>query len=294
MLIGKQVLDEKKIRSLIADIKKKKELGELGDDFVRERLFKYLQKNHKAAKFLLHTPSSKSSRYKSVVKAVRAELRTVTGLFQLEKGPAERQKLLAQLLKGAPALPTVAKLLQTHASTKERLPFYQELYSKLFTHTGLPQTVIDLGCGLNPFSIPYMTAGPLKYYAYDIAEGEIASLKKFFRWLHARNPAFVGSAGVLDLLHWAKLKESVDADICFLFKMTDVLDRGKGHKVTEAVIKSVPAQWVVVSFPILTMSGKRMNHPRRQWIELMCQRLFYKFYILVFNNEMFYVIRKSR
>ena len=183
MLLGKQVLDEQKVRALINDIKQKKELRELGDDFVRERLFKYLQRNHKAAKFLLHAPSSKSSRYKLVIKAVRAELRTVTGLFQLEKGPAERQKLLAQLLKGAPALPTVAKLLQTHASTKERLPFYQELYSKLFTHTGLPQTVIDLGCGLNPFSIPYMAAGPLKYYAYDINDEEIQHLNLFFTFL---------------------------------------------------------------------------------------------------------------
>ncbi|MDP3697255.1 MAG: hypothetical protein Q8R55_04490 [Candidatus Taylorbacteria bacterium] len=294
MLLGKHVLDEKEVHSLIADIKQKKELRELSDDFVHDRLFKYLQKNHKAATFLLQAHSPKSSRYKSIIKAVRAELRTVTGLFQLENGPAERQKLLAQLLKGAPLLPTVAKIVQTHASTKERLPFYRELYLKIFAQTGIPQTIIDFGCGLNPFSIPYMAVGNLKYYAYDIAEGEIASLKQFFRWLHRQNPAFVGSAEVLDLLHWVKLKELVKADICFLFKMTDVLDRGKGYKVTEAVIKGVPAQWVVVSFPTLTMSGKKMNNPRRIWIELMCQRLFYKFYILGFNNEMFYVIRKSR
>ena len=293
MLLGKQVLDEKKVLSIIADIKRKKELGELSDDFVRDRLFSYLQKNHKAVQFLLQPYSPKSSRYKLIIKSVRAELRKVAGLFRLEKGPQERQQLLKQVVKGTPLLPAIAKILKTHASTKERLPFYQELYAKLFTHTGAPKAIIDLGCGLNPFSIPYMNLPALQYYAYDIMEGEIALLKKFFRWLHLQNKNFDGSINTLNLLHWVKLKELVKADICFLFKMTDVLDRGSGHKVTEAVIKSVPAKFVVVSFPTLTMSGKKMNHPRRKWIELMCQRLFYKFYILGFNNEIFYVIKKS-
>ena len=82
------------------------------------------------------------------------------------------------------------------------------------------------------------------------------------------------------------------ADLCFLFKMTDILDQGKGHKVTEEIIRKVPAKFVVVSFPTKTMSGKRMNYPRRKWIELMCQRLNYEVKIIEFSNELFYVIKK--
>ncbi len=293
MLLGKKLLDEPKVISLISDIRQKKELQKLSAEFVRDRLFAYLDKNPKAVQFLLGDYTARSSKYKAIIKAVRADLRKATGLYCSDKNTGERQEQLRKLLKGAPSLPTIRKILETHASTKERLPFYGELYAKIFARTGTPKTIIDLGCGLNPFSLFYMDLPAVQYYAYDVSEGEVDSLKTFFRWLHRKKPQFSGRAEILDLLHWAKLSKLSTADICFLFKMTDVLDRGKGHKATEAVIKSVPAKWVVVSFPTLTMSGKRMNNPRRIWIELMCQRLFYRFYIIGFNNEMFYVIQRT-
>ena len=78
-----------------------------------------------------------------------------------------------------------------------------------------------------------------------------------------------------------------------MFKLTDVLDKGKGHKVSEKIISKVPAKYVIVSFPTLTMSGKRMNFPRRKWIELMSERLNYTYEILEFSNEIFYIINKN-
>ena len=74
--------------------------------------------------------------------------------------------------------------------------------------------------------------------------------------------------------------------------MTDVLDKGKGHKTSEEIIKAIPAKFVVVSFATLTISGKKMNYPRRGWIELMCKRLGYEFKLLEFSNELFYVVMK--
>ena len=93
---------------------------------------------------------------------------------------------------------------------------------------------------------------------------------------------------MLDIL---KIKKLPQADIAFLFKMTDVLDRGKGHKKTEEVLKRIPAKFVVISFPTITMSGKKMNFPRRKWVELLCDRLDYTFRVLEFSNELFYVIK---
>ena len=99
-------------------------------------------------------------------------------------------------------------------------------------------------------------------------------------------------AGILDIMQWAKLPQLGKVDVCFLFKMTDVLDRGKGHKVTELVIRNVPARYVVLSFPTHTMSGKKMNVPVRNWVQWMCKRLGYKYTILEFETEIFYVVEK--
>jgi len=88
------------------------------------------------------------------------------------------------------------------------------------------------------------------------------------------------------------LSKLPQADVCFLFKMTDVLEQGRGHKVTEQILQAVKAKFVVVSFPTLTMSGKRMNYPRRRWMELMCERLGWSYSLIEMPNELFYVVMK--
>ncbi len=294
MLIGKSVLPEENVIQLIGEIKNKKELRELSDDFVRDNLFKYLQEKPKLALALIKKYNTKSATIKKIVKELRARLRRVYGLFRVEEEAKKRKELFNQLF----SLPVhrwkqvLDQILATHSSTKERLPFYQSLYQKLFKITGKPQTLIDLGCGINPFSLGYLKLKNLNYYAYDISEEEQESLNKFFKKMHSQNKDFKGRAEVFDLLHWVKLKKLKQADICLLFKMTDVLDQGKGHKISEIIIRNVPAKYVVVSFPTLTMSGKKMNHPRRKWIELMCQRLKYPYQILEFSNEIFYCLKK--
>ena len=74
--------------------------------------------------------------------------------------------------------------------------------------------------------------------------------------------------------------------------MTDILDKGRGHRKTQEVIKAVRASFIVVSFPTVTMSGKKMNYPRRRWIELLCNRLGYAYDLIEFPTEIFYVVKK--
>ncbi|MEK6809621.1 MAG: hypothetical protein AABY40_03030, partial [Nanoarchaeota archaeon] len=138
------------------------------------------------------------------------------------------------------------------------------------------------------FSFSHMKLKECIYYAYDINEEEINSINTFFQLLHKENPSFTGKAMVADILAVPLPK----ADLCFLFKMTDVLDQGKGHKKTEELLKKIPAKYVVVSFATKTMSGKAMTAPRRSWMEWLCKRLGYDFEILEFENELFYVVKK--
>ncbi|HLC70983.1 MAG TPA: hypothetical protein VJI32_03190 [Candidatus Nanoarchaeia archaeon] len=294
MLARDTAISETAIRALIADIKSKKELRSLNDEFVREQIYQYLNGHPLAAALLTRKHNPKSSHYKKIIKEVRASLRKVYGLFRTQEQELKRKELLDEMLASVAQLQTISKkILDTHSSTRERLPFYEKLYAKIFKITGKPATILDVGCGINPFSIPLMNLSPLHYYAYDLSDDEIETLNHFFDYLHKKNSSFTGKADILDVLQWAKLSTLGSADLCFLFKMTDVLDRGKGHKVTEIVIAKVPARYVVVSFPTHTMSGKKMRVPQRNWMQWMCTRLGYSFKVLEFPTEIFYVVKKK-
>ncbi len=295
MNISGQHLDSERIAQLITNIRQKKELRSLSREFVQEQLLLFLEREPKMLRFLLQNPSSRSEIYKHIVKELRKGLRRAYGLFRWDEELHERQQLVEELVSKKPKdwKRLVTQILATHASTQERLSFFEKLYRQIFAITRKPKRIIDLGCGLHPYAIPFMKLQKLEYFAYDLSEEELQTLEQFFAFLHTKNPQFLGHAALLDLFHWQELKHLKKADVCFLFKMTDVLDRGKGHKVTEAVLREVPARCVVVSFPTKTMSGKRMNYPKRKWIELLCDRLGWTFTLLEFANEVFYVIEKE-
>ena len=267
------------IKELIKNIKQKKELAELDDKFIKEELTQFFKREPKIFKKLNENPNPKSKEYKQTVKEVRAKLRRSYGLFRVEK----ETKNLKELVKKK----DYQKILEPHSSTKERLSFYNQLYKKIFKITGIPKTILDLGAGFNPLSYSYMNLKNVDYYAYDLSREEVKILNQYFK-----DKNINGKAGILDLLQTEKVKKLPKADLAFLFKMTDVLDKGKGHKTSEQIINAIPAKFIIVSFPTLTMSGKKMNHPRRGWIELMTQRLGYKFELIEFSNELFYCICK--
>ena len=284
------MLDNEKIALLTADIKKKRELQHINDGFVKEQLLAYLRQEHKLFRLLQENCNPKSKSYSIVIKQVRARLRKAYGLFR--DNPAKRLELMEKLL-AAPAAAQkklVDEILSTHASAKERLPVYNTLYKKIFAVTGKPRVILDLGCGINPFSFPYMGLKKCAYLAYDINEEEINILNQYFSLLRRKIPYFEGRAAAADIQQMPKIPP---ADICFLFKMTDVLDKNKGHKATEEMLKRIPARHIVVSFATKTMSGKKMTAPRRNWMQRLGKRLGYEYTILEFENELFYVVKKG-
>ncbi len=295
MLINNIVLPEDNLIQLLKDIKKKKELQNLSDDFVREHLFQYLRKNLPLTRALQEKFHPRSAAYAEVVKHLRSQLRRVYGLFREAEELQRVKELLAKWEETSQGKKKelLKEILAKNPSTRERLPVYDQLYKKLFGLTGKPKVILDLGAGLHPFSIPFMPLRAPKYYAYDLDAEEISILQEFFSLVHKENSSFQGTAEVFDALHFEELAKLPQADVAFLLKMTDVFDRGKGHKVSEYVITAIPARFVVVSFPTVTMSGKNMNFPRRKWIELLSRRLGYKWKSFILGKEIFYVLEKG-
>jgi len=288
-------LTNEQVAIIVLEVQRKKELQGLACDFVATAVRDFLRKNSVLEKKLLLKFHVKSAVFEHVVKNVRAELRRSAGLFQVSgdlnmiRGLVDSYFAQKSVVKQQQML---LSLLGSHASTQERLQIYSELYTQLFVITGKPAIILDLGCGLNPLSVPLMKLKSVNYYAYDIHSEQMDLLNDFFKLMSGENSAFNGNAAVLDLLDTELVKKLPKADVVLLFKVADVLDKNKGHTKSEAVFRAVPARFLVVSFATKTMSGKRMTAPRRIWMEWMCDRLGWKYTVVEFENEIFYVVEK--
>ncbi len=48
------------------------------------------------------------------------------------------------------------RMLQSHASTKERIPVLDDFYRQILSVIGNPSTILDLACAMQPFAHPWM------------------------------------------------------------------------------------------------------------------------------------------
>ena len=159
------------IADLISKIKQAKKYKTLSEGVIRKEIELYIKRNPKYDLF----------KEKKVLKDIKANLHRAYASFQI--GKAKRDKHLEEFSKEKRIDPII-DILKTNRSTKERLVLYEFLYRKLFDKTGKPESILDLGCGLNPFSFAFMGLEKVRYSAYDIDESDIEFINNFFRMRH--------------------------------------------------------------------------------------------------------------
>ncbi len=271
------------IKKLVQEIKKSKKYKDISEEVIENKIKNYSEKNIGFDE-------------KAIVKGVKALLHDIHSSFQVStRKVKERDELFKQLEKEPKSIDIIKKILATNKSTHERLSVYSELYARIFEITGKPRNIMDLGCGLNPVSLPFMAIYPENYYCYDINESDTRFLNNFFKISKA-----FGVAKNLDLSNIENIKKlPSDIDICFMFKLIDTLEKEKGregHKYSEEIIKILAekCKFIVISFATRTISGREMNYPQRGWIERMLERIGMKFEKIYFNEagEVFYVVRR--
>ena len=138
--------------------------------------------------------------------------------------------------------------LSAHASTRERLPILDEFYTNIFEVTGTPSVILDLACGLNPLSLPWMNLPQnTRYIAYDIDENIIEFINQFLLLLKREPTAFLK-----DIICDPPL---IEADVVLLLKTFTTLERQKSG-ASRALIEALNTRYVVVSFPVRSLGGK--------------------------------------
>lgn len=267
-------------QELLEKIKISKKYKQVSEEIILKEIENYIKKN----------PKYEESKDEKILKDIKAELYKITGRFQVHKKLSNnRDKFLEELKQDINNIEIINNILKTNHSTKERLEDYKEVYDNIFKITGKVESILDLGCGLNPIYYVYNNLNKVRYYAYDINKEEINFLNEFFKLSNIG-----GEAKTLDLSNLENIKHLAKADVCFMFKFVDAIERGKGHKLSEEIIKIIieKCRFIVVSFSTLTLGNKKMNFPYRGWIEAMLTRIGLRFKMFEIKNEVFYITYK--
>jgi 16S rRNA (guanine(1405)-N(7))-methyltransferase len=178
------------------------------------------------------------------------------------------------------------KIQGFHTSSKERVSFIASLYSTIFSITGIPNSILDIACGYNPFAIPFMSLNNSpKYYAQDIDNYEIELINVFFEKIGIQPNAKCTDI-MIDI-------PEIETDIAFLFKTLPVLEQQE-KKYSSLLLNKLKSKYIVVSFPTKTLCGKRigMSTHYEEFINNISTELNYKYQKLTFVNEDFYIIKK--
>jgi 16S rRNA (guanine(1405)-N(7))-methyltransferase len=132
---------------------------------------------------LQEAPHQSSS--KKLQKSVKRKLHNIVAPYLGEPDYEKLRDELKQIKNTTPDSPEIRsfceRVLSEHASTAERLPYMKDFYSQIFQQTGIPQTILDLACGLHPLAFPWMGL-PLsvQYHAYDIIQPRVDFINDFF------------------------------------------------------------------------------------------------------------------
>lgn len=246
---------------------------------------------HVAPSLVARIAAEEIPKSRSAADAEKRTKRRLHQIFGAYASPLPYDRLLARLeeTQGDPDLfkKVTSQILTQHASTAERLDDLEAgFYERIFDITGRPLKVLDLACGFNPLTIPWMNLSPSAFYvAADIDAEMVRFLDRFI----ALAPVH-GEARLVDLI---ELTPSTSADVAFLFKALPCLR----HQTDDLlrILSAIQAPWLVISFPTKSLGGrpKSMRENYREMFADLLKGVDWERNELDFRSELVFVVRKD-
>jgi 16S rRNA (guanine(1405)-N(7))-methyltransferase len=195
--------------------------------------------------------AARSRSAKEATKRAKRKLHQVYGAYLDGWDPGALSELVEGVPHGADlesVRPICTAVMQQHTSTRERLDVIEGFYGKILGVTGVPRRVLDLGCGLHPFALPWMgLPEDVEYAAWDIDGRVVALVNGFF--------ARVGLPQAARCQDVFAAEAGDEVDLAFLLKMLPCLEqqeKGSGARL----LGRIRAPFVVVSFPARSLGGR--------------------------------------
>lgn len=178
------------------------------------------------------------------------------------------------------------EIMESHASTRERIPQLETFYGQLWAVTGVPKSILDLACALHPFGLPWMNLPAATcYYAYDLHAPRISLINSFLKAV-GHEPL----ARVQDIL---VNPPEVEVDVALFFKEAHRFEqRQKG--CNRPFFEALRTRWLLVSLPAADLSGHHsLVERQRNLMESILVGLNWPVTELTIGNELVFCIHKA-
>jgi len=230
----------------------------------------------------------KHTKHKETIKAIKKELHIIHESF-LQAGCFVKADMMLDNYSGYDIKSDkdiTLKLMALHTSTKERLGQEVEIYKYISQYIKAEDSVIDIGCGLNPLALPFFIELPKNYTAYDIDTSTINTLNKYFK--------IAGLPYTSEICDAAVQIPKEHGDILLMLKLFPVLEQQKKGRAFE-IIKELSCCISIVSFPIKSTSGKEkgMEEFYTAYFEKNLPTGLLIIEKVRFSNEIFFILEKS-
>jgi len=227
------------------------EIQDLINKIQNSRKYRGMELNPQTIRDLISQESPDHHSRKTLRKVVRRKLHNIVAPYL---GEPDYPSLTAELQSIDTSNPNsesikafCRKVLSEHASTVERIPFLSTFYQRIFAITGKPKTLLDLACGLHPFSFPWMELPPdSQYHAFDIIQPRIDFINTFL--IKIGLPPLAKNQDIL--AHPPQTR----ADLCLFFKEAHRFEK-RSPGCNQAFWASLKTQWLAVSLPSQNLAG---------------------------------------
>jgi 16S rRNA (guanine(1405)-N(7))-methyltransferase len=225
---------------------------------------------------------------KEALKAVREKLHNIIAPYLGDPDyPAAQVELEAAFTIGSEEAvrECCVKIMQAHSSTRERIPWLAEFYPKLFAITGIPESILDLACGLHSFALPWMgLPTATRYLAFDIHPPRLALINHFFRLLGKDETGICQDILVNP--------PQVEADAAFFFKEAHRFEQRR-RGCNRAFWQALRVRWLLVSLPASSLTGRHdLLEGQRRLVKETIAGLNWKVEELQVGNEVVFIIEK--
>ena len=268
--------DADEFEALVAQLRRAKKYRAVGvtEDTIRD---------------ILRTELERQPNIKAALHSAKRKLHEVVALYlgDPDYDAAEAELAAACASGDADAIrATCAAIMETHHSTRERLPLLDTFYPRIWEVTGRPRAVLDLACGLNPLAVPWMDLPPdAHFYAYELHERRAAFL--------ARALALLGVAGgsfARDILVQPPAERG---DVALLLKEIHRMEKRR-RGIVLPLLDALNVRWIVLSSPTRSRSGRRaVKETYRQQVHAILAARPWRVVELDFPGELVYCVDKS-
>ena len=181
---------------------------------------------------------------------------------------------------------TSLQMMRLHASTAERLDVLPTFFQTTLASIAPVKSILDLACGLNPLSIPWMPlAEDFTYFASDVVSPMV-----HFLWHYFELFGISGNTSILDLSYSIP---SQPVQLALLMKTLPLMEQIE-HGLSRKILENLNAEHILVTYPLRSLGGRKKGMEetyRSQFDELVFGR-DWKIQEFTFPNEVAFLVTK--